>query len=117
MEKRQKRERKDLGSLIPEIKTEEKHLDDLLVGARADAERMVQEAEVEAGARVRAARAAAPRIVEAERQRRVAAVRAEAAEAARTEEKRIRAQEEAAGAAMGTAVAYVTTLVWPEERS
>ncbi len=116
MTKGQKRVRKDLGSLIPEIKTEEKHLDDLLGGARTEAERIHADAETEAASRIREARAALPRVTEAERESRVAAMHREATAAARTEEERTRAQELAAAAAVDDAVAYVVSLVWPRGR-
>jgi vacuolar-type H+-ATPase subunit H len=116
MAKRRERTRKELGSLIPEIKTEEHHLDDLLSGARAEAERIFQDAEAEADSRVRAARVALPRIIAAERESRTAGMHREAAAAARAEEERTRVQETAATAAIDDAVAYVVSLVWPEKR-
>jgi hypothetical protein len=115
MAKGQKKDRKDLTSLIPEIKTEEKHLDDLLTDARAEAERIRHDAEAEAQARIRAARAALPRMTAAERESRMTELQREAAAAGRAEEERTRGQEAAAEAALDEAVTVVVSLVWPEK--
>jgi vacuolar-type H+-ATPase subunit H len=117
MAKGQKRVKKDLGSLIPEIKNEEKHLDDLLGGARAEADHIREDAQAEADSRIRAAGAALPRVVAAERESRAAEMQREAAARTRAEEEKTRAQESTAAAAMDEAVAYVVSLVWPEKHA
>jgi hypothetical protein len=116
MAKKKKREKKQFESLIPEIKSEEQRLAGLLNDARADAERAQRDAETEAGARLRAAHAALPRLMAAERESRLQALRREADAAARVEEERTKGLEDAAAAAMNEAVAYVVSLVWPEKR-
>ncbi len=116
MAKQKTRATQELESLIPTIKSEEKHLDDLLADARVEAERVVREAEQQAAARIHACREQLPERLAAEREsRRVALVEAAGA-AARAEEEKTRILLTAARAAMKDAVAYVVSLVWPRER-
>jgi hypothetical protein len=116
MGKKQKREKKEFESLIPEIKSEEQRFAGLLNDARAESERVQRDAETEAGARLRAARAALPRLMAAERESRLQGLQREADAEARVEEERTKGLEDAAAAAMDEAVAYVVSLVWPEKR-
>jgi hypothetical protein len=113
MAKKRARAAKDFDSLIPEIKTEEKRLEELLAAARAEAGRILADAEAEAAARIRASRAALPQMTADRRESLAAAMRQEAAVAARAEEERTRALEKAAGAAVEKAAAHVVSLVWP----
>jgi len=117
MAKRQKRQKKEFESLIPEIKSEERRLAGQLADARAEAERIQRDAETEAAARLRAARASLPRLVAAERESRFQGLQREAAASARVEEKRTQQMEDAAAGAMDEAVTYVVSLVWPEKRT
>lgn len=116
MEKRQKRGKQELDSLIPTIKKEEKHLDDLLTAARAEAGGIVHDAELKAASLVQGALADLPRIIAAERASKIASLRQEAETVTRTEEERTRTLERAAAHAMQNAVAYIVSLVWPEGR-
>ncbi|MGA2976639.1 MAG: hypothetical protein ABSF77_15125 [Spirochaetia bacterium] len=116
MEKRQKRGKQELDSLIPTVKKEEKHLDNLLTAARAEADGTVRDAESKAASRVQGALADLPRIIAAERASKLASLRQEAETAIEAEQKRTRTLERAAAKAMDDAVAYIVSLVWPEGR-
>ncbi|MGA2379436.1 MAG: hypothetical protein ABSG85_09025 [Spirochaetia bacterium] len=116
MAKQKKRLKQELESLIPTIKHEERHLEDLLVDARARADGIVRDAEAQAAARIQAARQALPGILQAERDARRAALVRKAEEAARTEEEKTRALQQSARAAMEKTVAYIVSLVWPGMR-
>ena len=113
MAKQIKRPKVELESLIPTIKHEEMHLEDLLGDARARADSIVRDAEAQAAARIQAARQALPRILQAERDARRAALVHRAEEAARTEEEKTRALQQSARAAMDKTVVYIVSLVWP----
>jgi hypothetical protein len=110
---KQKRAKQELDSLIPTIKSEEKHLEDLLVETRARAEGMVRDAEAQAAARIQSARQALPAILEAERRARHASLETRAAEAARAETQKTLELERRARAAMEAAVRYIVSIVWP----
>jgi len=111
-----KRAKQELESLIPTIKNEEKHLEDLLGDTRSRADGIVKDAEAQAAARIQEARQALPGILQAERDARRAALVRKAEEAARTETERAHGLEQSARAAMDAAVAYIVSLVWPGAR-
>jgi vacuolar-type H+-ATPase subunit H len=111
-----KRTKHELESLIPAIKNEERHLDDLLGDARARAVGVVRDAEAQAAALIESTRTAIPGILRAERDARHAALVRKAEEAARVEVERTRAVENTARAAMERTVAYIVSLVWPRAR-
>jgi hypothetical protein len=115
MAKQKKRTTHELESLIPTIKNEERHLDDLLGDARARAAGIVRDAEAQAAALIESTRTAIPGILQAERDARRAALVQKAEEAARVEVERTRAVEKSARAAMERTVAYIVSLVWPGE--
>jgi vacuolar-type H+-ATPase subunit H len=113
MVKKKLRERQELDSLIPSIKSAEKSLDDLLEGARAEAAELVQSAETEAARRIQQAREETPGILARERESRMVSLRARAAEqleAAREENRRL---EEKAAGGMEAAVRLIVSRVWP----
>jgi len=116
MASKKRRSNQDLDSLIPALKSEEKHLEDLLADARARGEAMVQAAEARAAARVQAARQALPGILQAEHESRRAALESSAAEAARAETEKTGELERRARAAMEPTVKYIVALVWPGAR-
>jgi len=113
MASKKRRSNQDLDSLIPALKSEEKHLEDLLADARARAEAMVQDAEARAAARVQAARQALPGILQAEHESRRASLESSAAEAGRAETEKTQELERRARAAMDATVQYIVGLVWP----
>lgn len=113
MPKHKPRGAQQLDSLIPTIKGEEKHLQELLADAHARAEAIVRDAEARAAARIQAERLALPGIVEAERRARHASLESRAAEEARAETQKTRELERRAHAAMDSVVAYIVSLVWP----
>ena len=113
MAKKKQREKQELESLIPSIKSAEKDLDDLLEGARAEAAELIQTTETEAARRVQSCRDEIPGLLAREREARVVSLRARAAEvleAAREENRRL---EKAAAGSMGAAVALIVSRVWP----
>ena len=113
MPKQKPRIRQELDSLIPTIKSEEKHLSDLLAEARARAEAIVRDAEAEAAARIQEARDELPGAMNTERRARHAALVSRAAEAARAETEKTRELERRARAAMDATVRFIVSLVWP----
>jgi vacuolar-type H+-ATPase subunit H len=116
MAKKQKRAQQELESLIPTIKNAEKQLADQLVAARAEAERLILEAEKEAEVRVERAKADLPALVAAQREKRMEALRREAEDALRAARKDAGTREGAAAERMATAVAFIVSRVWPEPR-
>ena len=116
MARKKRRSNQELDSLIPALKSEEKHLEDLLADARARAEAMVQDAEARAAARVQAARQALPGILQAEHESRRASLESRAAEAGRAETEKTQELEHRARAAMDATVQYIVGLVWPGAR-
>ena len=115
MEKKQKRGKQELDSLIPSIKNEEKHLDELLQSARAQADRLVGEAERDAEERVRRARDEMPVTLAAERESRQAALRHRAEEELQAARKSTRDLEKAAAGRMENTVSSIVSRVWREE--
>jgi hypothetical protein len=113
MAKQKKRAQQDLESLIPAIKNEESHLEDLLAEARARADGIVRDAEVQAAALTASTRKALPGILQAERDARRAAMVRTADESTHAEAENIRAVEDRARAAMEETVACIVSLVWP----
>lgn len=113
MHKPKHRAKQELDSLIPAIKSEEKHLEDLLAETRTRAEAMLRDAEAQAAAQVQAAREALPGVLETERQVRQAGLEAKAAEAARAEKQKSIELERRARAAMEATVKYIVSIVWP----
>jgi vacuolar-type H+-ATPase subunit H len=113
MAKKQKRAQQELESLIPTIKNAEKQLADQLAAARAEAERLVLEAEKEAEVRVERAKADIPALVAAEREGRLEKLRREADEALRAALKESDDRGGLASERMNDAVAYIVSRVWP----
>ena len=113
MAKKQKRAHQELESLIPTIKSEEKHLADQLEKARAEADLLIQEAEKEAEARVERAKADLPGLLEIERAARMESLRREAEETLHTARGETDSIERAAAGRLGEAVAYIVSRVWP----
>jgi vacuolar-type H+-ATPase subunit H len=113
MAKKQKRAHQELESLIPSIKSEERHLADQLEKARAEAERLIQEAEKEAEARVERAKADLPGFLEVERTTRMESLRHEAEETLHTARGETDYLERVAAGRLGEAVAYIVSRVWP----
>jgi hypothetical protein len=113
MAREKHRSKQELDSLIPTLKSEEKHLSDLLAETRERADAMVRDAEARAAARIQAARDELPGTIEAERRARHAALVSSAAEAARAETEKTRELERRARAAMDAVVRYIVSLVWP----
>jgi len=110
---KQKQRPRQLESLIPTIKTEERRLDELLSDARARAERMVEEARAQAAARIEATRGSLPALQKAEREARWSAMVQKAAVAAAEEEARANAVETRARAAMAETIRFIVSMVWP----
>jgi len=117
MEKKQKRAKQELESLIPSIKSEEKHLDDLLESSRDKAERLVAEAEKDAEERVRRAREGMPQLLAVERESRQAALRSRAEAELRAAREITLDLEKAAAERMEKTVASIVSRVWPESGS
>jgi vacuolar-type H+-ATPase subunit H len=113
MAKQKQPTRKQLDSLIPAIKTEEKRLDDLLAEARAQADSIVRDAEEQAAARIQSARQALPALLEEKRESRRTEMERKAAGSAAEEEAGARDLESRARAALGPAADYIVSLVWP----
>ncbi len=116
MARKKQRSNQQLDSLIPALKSEEKHLEDLLADTRARAEQIVRDGEARAAARLQAARQALPGILQAEHESRRAALESRAAEAARAETEKTRELERRARVAMDATVEYIVSLVWPGAR-
>ena len=114
MEKKQKREKQELESLIPSIKNEEKHLDGLLESARAQADRLIAEAEKDGEERVRRIREEMPGLLAAEREKRKAALLRRAEEELRAARERTRDLEKAAAERMEKTVTSIVARVWQE---
>jgi hypothetical protein len=114
MEKKQKRGKQELESLIPSIKNEEKHLDDLLETGRAEADRLILEARKGAEERVLRAQEEMPRILAAERESRQDALRRRAEEELRAAREGTLNLEKAAAKRMEKTVASIVSRVWPE---
>jgi len=113
MARKKLRERQELDSLIPSIKSAEKTLDDLLEGARAEAAELIQSTETEAARRIQRAREEIPALLARERESRMVSLRsraAEALEAARAENRRL---EKKAAEGMKAAAALIVSRVWP----
>jgi hypothetical protein len=113
MAKKKQREKQELESLIPSIKSTEKTLEDLLESARAEAAELIQTTETEAARRIERSREGIPGLLARERESRMVSLRARASEtleAAREENRRL--EKEAAGN-MGAAVALIVSRVWP----
>jgi vacuolar-type H+-ATPase subunit H len=113
MAKQKKPAKHELESLIPTIKDEESHLEEMLGDTRARADGIVRDAEAQAAALIQSARKALPGILQAERDARRAALVRRADEAARTEEEKTREIGSRARAAMEQTVDYIVSLVWP----
>ena len=113
MPKQRRRPKQELDSLIPAIKSEEKHLEDLLAEARVRVDGIIRDAEAQAAERIKAAQLALPGVLEAGRRSRHAAVESMAAEAAREETQKTRDLEHRARASMDATVRYIVSLVWP----
>ena len=113
MAREKHRSKQELDSLIPTLKSEEKHLSDLLAQERAHAEGIVRDAEARAAARIQSARDELPGAMDAERRARHAALASRAAEAARAEKEKTRELERRARAAMDATVRFIVSLVWP----
>ena len=113
MAKKQKRTQQELESLIPTIKNAEKQLADQLVGARAEAEQMVRQAEETAAARVEQARADLPALLDAERTARLESLRREAEETLHATRAETDSLERVAQGRLAEAVAYIVSRVWP----
>jgi hypothetical protein len=114
MEKKQKHGKQALDSLIPSIKNEEKHLDGLLESARAQADRLIAEAEKLAEERVRRVREEMPGLLAAERESRTAALLHRAEEELRAAREGTRDLEKTAAERMEKTVASIVSRVWPE---
>ena len=114
MAKKQKRTQQELESLIPTIKNAEKQLADQLGEARAEAARLVQQAEEEAEARVERAKADIPGLLEAERAARMESLRHEAQETLHTARADTDSIERVAQGRLAEAVAYIVSRVWPD---
>jgi len=110
---RQQQPTRQLDSLIPALKTEEKRLEDLLAEARARAAALVQEAERQADARIAEARQALPAFLDAERRSRQAALERRAAQHAAEEERRAVDTERRGRSGLDEAADYIVSLVWP----
>jgi cell division septum initiation protein DivIVA len=114
MAKKKQREKQELESLIPSIKSAEKSLDDLLEGARAEAADLIQATEAEAVQRIQRSREEIPGLLAREREARMASLRAKAADVLeKAREKNRRLEKEAAGK-VGAAAALIVSRVWPE---
>jgi hypothetical protein len=116
MEKKQKHGKQELPSLIPSIKSEEKHLAELLDNAGADASASIRAAEAAAEERVAQAREQMPQRLAAEREQRLASLKkltGEELEAART---LIAKSGREAEGRIEEAVRRIVSLVWPGTR-
>ena len=111
---KQKQRPRQLDSLIPTIKTEERRLDDLLTDARARADRLVRDAETQAAARIEAAQAGLPQMLAAERQARLGAMEKQAEAAAAELQGRQAELERRARAALEEAARFIVSVVWPD---
>jgi vacuolar-type H+-ATPase subunit H len=111
-----KRAQQDLSSLIPSVRNSEQQLDELLVEARARAERTVSDAGGRAERMKSEARAELPGLLAAEREAELSRLRQEAEAAAVAEQERTESLARKARGAVETAVAYVVGLVWPGAR-
>jgi len=113
MPKQRRRPKQELDSLIPAIKSEEKHLEDLLAQARVRVDGIIRDAEAQAAQQIKAAQLALPGLLEEGRRARHAAVESRAAEAAREETQKTRDLERRARVSMDATVRYIVSLVWP----
>ena len=113
MPKQRRRPKQELDSLIPTLKSEEKHLEDLLGEARARVDEIIRDAEAQAAERIRAEQLALPGILEAARRSRHAALEGRAAQAAQAETEKTRELEQRAQVSMEATVQYIVSLVWP----
>jgi len=117
MAKKKQREKQELDSLIPSIKSAEKNLDDLLEGARAEAAELIQTAETEASRRIQRGREEIPGFLARERESRMVALRARAAKALETAREENRRLEKEAAARLEAAAALIVSRVWPSGRT
>jgi cell division septum initiation protein DivIVA len=113
MAKKKQREKKELDSLIPSIRSAEKTLDDLLEGARAEAAELIQNTETEAARRIQRGREGIPGLLARERESRMVVLRARAAEVLEEGREENRRLEKKAAESMGAAVALIVSRVWP----
>ena len=113
---KQKQRPRQLDSLIPTIKTEERRLDDLLADARARAEQTVKDARAEAASRIESNRASLPALVKSQREARWPELERGAAAASADEEARVRTVETRARTRMDETVRFIVSLVWPKGR-
>jgi vacuolar-type H+-ATPase subunit H len=116
MAKKKRREKQELDSLIPSIKSAEKNLDDLLEGARAEAADLIREAEAEAGRLIQRSREDIPGLLARERESRMVSLRARAAEVLEAAREENRGLEKEAAKSMGAAVALIVSRVWPRAK-
>ncbi|HYW82713.1 MAG TPA: V-type ATPase subunit subunit G family protein [Spirochaetia bacterium] len=113
MAKKKLREKQELDSLIPSIKSAEKNLDDLLEGARAEAAELIQSTETEAARRIQRSREETPALLARERESRMVSLRARAAEVREAALEENRRLEKKAAEGMEAAVRLIVSRVWP----
>jgi cell division septum initiation protein DivIVA len=113
MAKKKQREKQELESLIPSIKSAEKTLDDLLEGARAEAAELIQTTETEAARRIQRSREEIPGLLARERESRMVSLRARAAEVLEAAREKNRRLEKQAAGRISAAVALIVSRVWP----
>jgi hypothetical protein len=116
MEKKQKHGKQELPSLIPSVKTEEKHLAEMLENAGADASASIRQAEAAAEERVANAREQMPQRLKDEREQRLAALKKLTEEELAAARKHIAESEREAAGRMDGAVRRIVSLVWPGAR-
>ncbi|MGA2478837.1 MAG: V-type ATPase subunit subunit G family protein [Spirochaetia bacterium] len=116
MEKKQKRGKQELPSLIPSVKSEEKHLAELLVTAGSDASACIREAEAAAEESVRLAREQMPQKLKDERAQRLATMKKLTEEELGRARTLIAQTEGEAAGRMEEAVRRIVSLVWPGAR-
>jgi hypothetical protein len=114
---RKKVEVAEEASLLPDIKEEERRLEQALQDARTRAEAMVRDAERDAAERVKKAREEIPDRIETEHAQALALLAAEAAQTrppAGEIERKVSAD---AAANQRKAIDFIVSAVWPGERS
>jgi len=113
MSKRQRIQKNESESLIPSLKTEEKHLEELLVETRGQAARIISEAEAGAAAHVASVESALPDLIGRLHESRIASLEEKAEEVRRAARAETEKLERDAAERLSDAVAYIVSRIWP----
>ncbi len=116
MGKRQRTQKNESESLIPSLKTEEKHLEELLEQARGQATRIISEAEAAAAAHMASVESALPDLTGRLHESRIASLEEKAEEVRRAARAETEKLERDAAERLSAAVAFIVSRVWPGGR-